>query len=204
MKTFVVGISGRSGSGKSTIVKEILNLLGPDKVVLHSMDDYYLPRDEQIVDESGYINFDLPSSFLKDQFHQNLIKLRSAQTIKIVEYVFNSESEAKIKHLTPAPIILVAGLFINHFDDINKLLDLSVFIHLSENLSFERRLRRDQICRNYKEEEITHRFHKHAEPAFKKYIKPYEPKADFIIHNDGPIEENISFQELIALFKEHL
>ncbi len=183
---------------------EILKQLGPDQVVLHSMDDYYLQRSNQVMDEDGYLNFDLPSSFEINTFYDNLVKLKSGKNVEIKEYVFNAESSSSLKTLLVAPIILVEGLFINHFAQINELIDYQVFVTLDRNSSYQRRLIRDQKCRNYKEAEISHRFFKHAEPAYKKYIEPFENQANLILDNNIQLKENIAFQNLIDLLEDFL
>ena len=183
MKRIIVGISGRSGSGKSSIVNSILSHFGPKMVCLHTMDDYYKDRDQQIEDDAGYLNFDLPTSFKRKQFHSDLTKLIAGENVEIEEYVFNNESQPKIKQIKSTPIIIVEGLFILHYEEVSSLMDLKVLVNPGFKVCFNRRLHRDQVCRNYKIPEIEHRYTKHAEVAYQAYIKPYRKQVDLRVKN---------------------
>ena len=71
-RRYVIGVSGRSGSGKSTFVRRVMEYFGSDMVCLHTMDNYYLPSEKQVADENKFINFDLPTSFDREKFHLDL------------------------------------------------------------------------------------------------------------------------------------
>lgn len=187
---FVIGVGGRSGSGKSTLVRKLQEQYGGDKICLHTMDNYYRPRDEQLKDDKNYLNFDLPNSFYRERFHQDLRALIKGEALALPEYAFNAE-EVSFLHIGPAPVILVEGLFVFYFDEVRDLMDYKVVMDVLFEECFKRRLMRDQVERNYEEEEIRHRYLRHAEPAYQSYIQPYIVQADLLINNEHSIDAGV-------------
>lgn len=188
-KPFLIGITGGSGSGKTTFLNRIAASFDSSQICIISQDDYYKPREEQETDPMGIKNFDLPKSIDKKAFRKDIETLLSGQSITKIEYTFNNE-KAKPRKLTfhPAPIIIVEGLFVFHFTKIAALLDLKVFLHAKENLKVIRRIKRDQTERNYPLDDVLYRYENHVLPTFEKYIKPYQEEADLIINNNKTLE----------------
>lgn len=184
-KPLVIGITGGSGSGKTTFLRELKARFSPQDICVVSQDDYYRPREEQQVDDQGIRNFDLPRSIDKKAFAKDLKKLIAGENITRQEYVFNNpEARPNTLIFKPAPIILVEGIFVFHFKRVNRLLDLRVFLHAKENLKVIRRIRRDQEERNYPLEDVLYRYENHVLPTFEKYIKPYMEEADLVVNNN--------------------
>ncbi len=198
-KPFLIGITGGSGSGKTTFIRRLREAFSVDELCILSQDDYYRPRDMQRIDEQGIINFDLPKSIDKKAFQEDVQKLVDGISVIREEYTFNNK-KATPKTLTfkPAPIVIVEGIFVFHFTKIRKLLDLSVFLHAKENLKVIRRIKRDQVERSYPIEDVLYRYEHHVLPTFEKYIKPYSELADIIINNNEHFENGLSvFQGFI-------
>jgi uridine kinase len=184
-KPFIIGITGGSGSGKTTFIKDIRDKFSDSELCIISQDDYYRPRAEQLTDDKGYQNFDLPQSIDKKLFHADLEKLLNGETIEKMEYLFNNkEAEGTIKLFKPAPIIIVEGLFVFHYKKIRRLLDLKVFFYAADHLKVIRRIMRDQVERGYPIDDVLYRYEHHVMPSYKKYIEPYMQEADIIINNN--------------------
>lgn len=184
-KPFLIGITGGSGSGKTTFIKALRQDFLVEELCIVSQDDFYRPREEQETDGAGVKNFDLPRSIDKKAFLQNIQTLVAGGVVTRKEYTFNNE-KAKPGTLTflPAPVILVEGIFVFHFKKIRKLLDLKIFLHAKENLKVIRRIKRDQVERNYPIEDVLYRYEHHVLPTFERYIQPYMDEADLIINNN--------------------
>ena len=90
MKPYVIGICGGSGSGKTTLLKKLKNTLGPQRVSVFTMDNYYLPKESQQKDKKGVVNFDLPTALDEKLLSEDLKKLISGQPIEVKEYFFNA------------------------------------------------------------------------------------------------------------------
>jgi uridine kinase len=184
-KPFIIGITGGSGSGKTTFIKDIRDKFTDSELCIISQDDYYRPRAEQETDDKGYQNFDLPQSIDKKLFHADLEKLLNGETIEKMEYLFNNkEAEGTIKLFKPAPIIIVEGLFVFHYKKIRRMLDLKVFFYAADHLKVIRRIMRDQVERGYPIDDVLYRYEHHVMPSYKKYIEPYMQEADIIINNN--------------------
>lgn len=185
MKPLIVGITGGSGSGKTTFIRKLHERFSREELCILSQDDYYRPREEQYRDEQGIHNFDLPHSIDKKAFVRDVKRLMEGEVVRRQEYTFNNENATpRFLAFEPAPILIVEGLFVFHFKKIRKLLDLKVFLHAKENLKVIRRIKRDQVERNYPIEDVLYRYEHHVLPTFERYIKPYMDEADLVINNN--------------------
>jgi uridine kinase len=190
VQPFIIGITGGSGSGKTSFLLNLKKNFTSDQVCFISQDDYYKPREAQLIDSAGISNFDLPQSIFKDDLYEDLCKLKEGKPIFREEYTFNNQmAEAKVLHFNPAPIIIVEGLFILYFEEIRKMLDLSLFVQAKDNLKVIRRIRRDQSERNYPIDDVLYRYENHVMPAYEKYIKPFAEEVDIIINNNKHFDQ---------------
>ena len=180
----VIGIAGGSGSGKSTILNSLADSLPKNSVTLFSQDNYYRPIEEQFIDENGMVNFDLPTAINQTQFLQDLLLLKSGKPIEIAEYGFNNrECETQILKISPKKIIVCEGLFIFCNSEIDKQLDLRLYVDVPEKERLRRRIERDGKDRNYPESDVRYRWKHHVRPAELEFLEPFRESADFIIDN---------------------
>lgn len=191
-KPYIIGIAGGSGSGKTFFLNCFLEHFKKDEITLVSQDDYYIPANTKTREENRIYNFDLPTSFYRENFYQDILALIDGKTIYKEEYTFNNKTlETKTLEIRPAPIILVEGLFIFHFEEINALLDHRIFIHAEEEVALARRLKRDLIERGYNKEDVMYKWNYHVLPAFNDYLLPYKKSCDQIIENNEDDEAKI-------------
>ncbi len=196
-KPFLIGITGGSGSGKTSFIRKLKEYFKDTELCIISQDDYYKPRDSQLKDDNGVRNFDLPESIEYEQLGQDIQKLLNLQIVKRQEYTFNNSlKKPKTLIFKPAPIIIIEGLFVFHFENIfHKKFDLSVFINAMDNLRVIRRIKRDQLERNYPLEDVLYRYEHHVMPSYEKFIEPYIRRADIIVNN------NRDFDSALIVFK---
>ena len=201
-KPYIIGISGGSGSGKTTFIKELKERHSTDDVCFLSLDDYYRPREEQWEDAEGVKNFDLPSSIDEKAFVQDVTALLQGETITRKEYVFNNAlATPKDLVFCPAPILILEGIFVFHFEEIRNMLDLKVFLHAKENLKVIRRIKRDRVERNYPLEDVLYRYQHHVLPTFEQYIKPYQEEADIVVNNNNHFKNALDVVSGFIRFK---
>jgi len=198
-KPFIIGISGGSGSGKTTFVRELSSSFSPDQVCVLSQDNYYKPREEQVTDNTGEKNFDLPQSFKEDEYHQDVLRLLNGEDVVLKEYTYNNPlAEPKLITYKAAPVVIIEGIFVFHFTDVSNLMDFKIFIDADEHIKLIRRIQRDQIERNYPIEDVLYRYQHHVFPSYQKYILPYKPNCDIVVNN------NISFENALNTVKHSI
>ncbi|MDA9563415.1 uridine-cytidine kinase [Flavobacteriales bacterium] len=183
---YIIGIAGGSASGKTSFLKDLKQKMPKGSVCIISQDNYYKPIAEQQKDENGEINFDLPNSIDRDRFYDDLKKLKLGESIKIKEYTFNNTGKVP-GHLIvkPSPVIVMEGLFIFHYEEIRKSLDLRVYIDAHESVKLERRIKRDSEERGYPEDTVRYQWDNHVMPSYKKFLRPYRDDCHIIVTNNS-------------------
>ncbi len=188
---FIVGITGGSGVGKTTLIKNLYKEF-EGKITTLSLDNYYKPKHEQIKDQNGVTNFDLPTALDTKQLEKDLLQLLENQPIKQKIYTFNNPEKAEeFLLIEPNEILIVEGLFVMHYPFVKDKLDYSVYLSVKPELQLERRLKRDMTERNYTKESIIYQWQNHVIPAYEQFVKPYKSLADLIITNNEHFDENI-------------
>jgi uridine kinase len=188
---FIVGITGGSGVGKTTLIKKLYKEF-EGKITTLSLDNYYKPKHEQVIDENGVTNFDLPTALDTNQLKKDLLQLLENKPIKQKIYTFNNpEKEDEFLIIEPNEILIVEGLFVMHYPFVKERLNYSVYLSVKSELQLERRLKRDITERNYTEESIIYQWENHVIPAYDEFVRPYKPLADLIITNNEHFDENI-------------
>lgn len=189
-KPYIIGITGGTGSGKTRFLNELLGSFEGNQVTCISQDDYYLPREHQLVDKNGEFNFDRPESIDFDHFASDLKELSQGKSIVKEEYTFNNpdvKPKSIIRHA--APVILVEGIFIFHYEKIKNLIDLKVFIDAKEYIKLKRRLKRDREERGYDAEDVFYKYENHIMPSYQKYIEPQKEMADIVVPNNESFDK---------------
>ncbi len=199
-KPFLVGISGRSGAGKTFVIQQLKKLLLPINTTLVSQDDYYLPITQQQKDKNGIENFDLPTAINHQQLLTDIALLLSNQVVEKQSYTFNNAATpSHLILLLPNPIILLEGLFIYSYPEIAKHIQYKLFIDCSADICLARRLQRDSSERGYNPEQIQYQWHEHVEPAYQHFLLPHLKTADAIITNEQHI---VGLEEIATSLKE--
>lgn len=182
---YVVGIAGSSGAGKTFFLNCFLNHFATHEVALISQDDYYIPANTKTQEENKLYNFDLPSAIDRVSFFHDIDLLFKGQTIYRKEYTFNNPAlKPKMLETKPAPILIVEGLFIFYYEEVNRLLDHRIFLHAEDEIALQRRLKRDLTERGYDEEDVRYKWVNHVVPAYHQYLLPFRAQADRIIINN--------------------
>lgn len=197
MKPFTIGITGGSGSGKTFFIKNLSSRFSEDQLCLISQDNYYRPREEQRTDERGVKNFDLPESIDHEHFLRDIQQLKRGEKLIKTEYTFNNPNATpKTIEYLPAPILIIEGLFVQYFPDIEKELDLKIFIEAKDHVKLSRRIRRDNEERGYDLDDVLYRFHHHVMPVYETLIDPLKHRSDLVIPNNGDFMRALDFISL--------
>jgi len=185
-KPYIIGIAGCSGSGKTEFLHCFSKTFQPNEIAIISQDDYYIRVPSLSKEENRLHNFDLPTAIDRDAFYSDIQSLIEGKSITQEEYNFNNPLK-KSRQLTihPAPILVIEGLFIYYYTEINKLLDHRIFLHADEELALKRRIKRDALERGYDREDVTYKWNHHVLPAYKKYLEPYKDICNQLIENNN-------------------
>ena len=175
---YIIGIVGASGSGKTTIAKELAELAG--NASLMSQDNYYRSLPDGV--DSKDWNFDDPAVIDLEHLTRDLEALKRGETVEGPRYIFSTHKRAPdTVTLKPAPLIIVEGLFLFTSEALRNVFDLKIFIDLPLDVCLERRVARDVVERGRTEETIRRRWVEQVEPMYRKYVEPTRDFADLLL-----------------------
>lgn len=180
----LIGISGGSGSGKSTVVKRIQKA-HPESVLIEQ-DNYYKSAPFINNDNITAVNFDHPDAFDMDLLLSNLDDLKAGRECMMPQYDFVTHSRLdEMKLVKPQKIIIIDGLMIFYDKRIRDLLDLKLYVDTPADIRFIRRLKRDVAKRGRTVESVIEQYTNVVRPGHYNFIEPYKEYADLIIPEGG-------------------
>ena len=158
----VIGIAGGTGSGKTTVVNQIINELPEDEVCVISQDSYYKATDNLSYEERTKINFDHPRAIDFDLLNKHIAALRAGEIIEQPVYSFVTHNRTKDTIKThPRKVVIVEGILIFNSKELLDLFDIKIFVHADADERLIRRVRRDITERGRDIEEVLSRLSKH-------------------------------------------
>ncbi|MDN4035899.1 uridine kinase [Massilia sp. YIM B02443] len=179
---FVIGVAGGSGSGKSTVSKQVLASFGDEMVSVVMQDDYYRDQTHLTLEERRKQNYDHPNAFDWPLLVQHIQALRNGETIQMPEYDFTvSNRTGKTIPVKPAPVIVIEGLFVLYDADLRDMMSLKIFVDTAPDVRFIRRMQRDITERGRTVESITNQYLDTVRPMHKQFIEPTKRHADVIL-----------------------
>ncbi|MDW5289717.1 uridine kinase [Formosa sp. PL04] len=181
----IIGLTGGTGCGKTTVVNQILNELPEAEVGIISQDSYYNDTSHLSYDERKLINFDHPKSIDFDLLVKHLKQLKSGEPIQQPVYSFvkhNRTSDTILTH--PRKVMIVEGILIFTHPDIRDLFDIKIFVHADSDERLIRRLKRDIAERGRDLDEVLNRYLTTLKPMHQQFIEPMKEYADIIIPNN--------------------
>lgn len=182
----IIGIAGGTGSGKTTVVKKIVDLLPKDSVTIIPQDSYYRDNGHLPMEERQKINFDHPSSvefsLLID--HINMIKHGENIEQPIYSYLTCMRSDETIK-VIPKHVVIVEGILLFTNKKLRDLFDLKIFVHADADDRLSRVIKRDIVERGRSVLTVLERYDKTVKPMHLEFIEPSMRYADLIIPQGG-------------------
>jgi len=178
----IIGIAGGTGSGKTTVVDQIVSELPKEEVCIISQDSYYKDTSHLSYEERVKINFDHPQAIDFDLLVGHLKELRKGNTIEQPVYSFvehNRTGETLTTH--PKKVIIVEGILILTHPDIREMFDVKLFVHADSDERLIRRLKRDIAERGRDLNEVLNRYQSTLKPMHQQFIEPTKEYADIII-----------------------
>jgi len=181
----IIGIAGGTGSGKTTVVNQILNELPNEEVGVISQDSYYNDTSHLTLRERDNINFDHPRSIDFELLIQQLKELKKGNPVNQPVYSFVTHNRTKDTILThPRKVMIVEGILILTHQDIRDMFDIKIFVHADSDERLIRRLKRDMAERGRDIDEVLLRYQTTLKPMHEQFIEPMKEYADIIIPNN--------------------
>lgn len=181
----IIGIAGGTGSGKTTVVNQILNELPQEEVGIISQDSYYKETTNLSYEERTKINFDHPRAIDFELLVQHLKELKKGNVIQQPVYSFVTHNRTDDTVLThPRKVMIVEGILIFTNAELRDLCDIKVFVHADSDERLIRRIKRDISERGRDLNEVLNRYQTTLKPMHEQFIEPTKAFADIIIPND--------------------
>ncbi|MDX1828991.1 MAG: uridine kinase [Lutibacter sp.] len=181
----ILGIAGGTGSGKTTVVNQILHELPAGEVCVISQDSYYKQNDNLSYEERTKINFDHPKAIDFELLVDHLTRLKSGEVIEQPVYSFITHNRTKDTLIThPRKVVIVEGILIFNNRELLDLFDIKIFVHADADERLTRRIRRDIEERGRDISEVLNRYQTTLKPMHQQFIEPTKNYADIIIPND--------------------
>ena len=181
----IIGIAGGTGSGKTTVVNQIVKHLPTDEVCVISQDSYYKETNNMSYEERTKINFDHPRAIDFELIVKHLKALKAGKIINQPIYSFVTHNRTKDTVKThPRKVVIVEGILIFNSKELRGLFDIKIFVHADTDERLIRRVRRDITERGRDIDEVLNRYQDTLKPMHQQFIEPTKNFADIIIPND--------------------
>jgi uridine kinase len=178
----IIGIAGGTGSGKTTVVRQIMDELKNEEVDVISQDSYYQDTSHLSMEERKKINFDHPKSIDFDLLVAHLKELKAGNSIEEPVYSFQEHNRTKeTRTIHPRKVIIVEGILILTHTAIREMFDIKIFVHADSDERMIRRLKRDINERGRDLNEVLWRYQTTLKPMHQQFIEPTKEFADIII-----------------------
>jgi uridine kinase len=182
----VIGVAGGSGSGKTTVVRRIVESLGDDQVTVIEHDRYYRDRGDLRLEERAALNYDHPDSLETDLMVRHLNELRAGRAVEVPTYDFARYARRPATETAyPRKAIIAEGILIFTDAALRALLDIKVFVDADDDIRFIRRLKRDVAERGRTMESVIEQYQSTVKPMHLEFVEPSKRYADIIIPQGG-------------------
>jgi uridine kinase len=196
----VIGVAGGSGSGKTTVVRRIVESLGDDHVTVLDHDRYYRDRNDLRLEERAALNYDHPDSLETDLMVRHVHELRAGHAVEAPVYDFTRHARRPATETAwPRKVIIVEGILIYADQALRGLLDIKVFVDADDDIRFIRRLRRDVAERARTMESVIDQYLATVKPMHLEFVEPTKRYADIIVPQGG--HNTIAIGMLLTLIR---
>ena len=181
----VIGIAGGTGSGKTTLMTQLINKFSNDITVL-SHDNYYKRHDELTYEQRSQLNYDEPAALETDLMARHLDKLRQGETIECPVYDFTQHNRSsETITISPKKVIIVEGILIFENKPLRDLMDIKIFVDTDADVRLCRRIKRDVRMRGRTLESVLEQYQETVKPMHEMYVEPSKKFADIVVPEGG-------------------
>ena len=203
VKPLIIGIAGGSGSGKSTVARNVAEALGSRSVAFIDMDAYYRNFSELSLEERRRVNWDHPEAFDYDLLTAHLEHLSTRHAIDKPVYDFVTHLRSKeVVRIEPADVIVIDGILLFVDERARELCDVKVFVDADPDVRLIRRIRRDIDSRGRPLDEIIEQYLSTVQPMHLQFVEPSKRYADVIVPRGG--HNAVAIEMIVAKIQQRL
>ena len=198
----VIGIAGGTGSGKTTLMNNLIEKFANDVTIL-SHDNYYKRHDELTYEQRCQLNYDEPAALETDLMAVHLEHLRRGEAIDcpVYDFTIHNRSDETIR-IGPRKVIIVEGILIFENRELRELMDIRVFVDTDADVRLCRRIKRDVNKRGRTLESVLTQYQETVKPMHEMYVEPSKKYADIIVPEGG--KNLVALDMIIGRIQRHL
>ena len=199
----IILVGGASSAGKSYLTRAVTEALGPERITLLTLDDYYKDQSAMTMEERLQVNYDHPNAFDWRLMRQQIRALKEGQSIEKPIYDFKERTRSdRTEIIVPKDLVVIEGIMALVDKQLRELGDVRVFIQASAERRFLRRMIRDIKERGRTMESVVAQYFATVQPMYDEVVKPSSIYADIILNNDGVA--NLAIDVLTVVFAQQL
>ena len=202
MDILVIGIAGGTGSGKTTLMNNLIDRFG-DVVTVISHDNYYRRRDELTYEERCLVNYDEPAAFETELMVSHLEALRRGESIDcpVYDFTVHNRSDEVVK-IVPRQVIIVEGILIFENEALRERMDIRIFVDTDADVRLCRRIKRDVNKRGRSLESVLTQYQTTVKPMHERYVEPSKKYAHLVVPEGG--KNLVALDKIIGRIQRHL
>ena len=198
----VIGIAGGTGSGKTTLMDNLMQRFG-DQVTVLSHDNYYRRRDDMTMEERSKVNYDEPAALETDLMVKHLEQLRRGESIECPVYDFAQHNRSnKTTTIVPKRVIIVEGILIFENEALRDLMDIRIFVDTDADVRLGRRILRDVEERGRTLQSVLEQYQNTVKPMHEKYVEPSKKYANLVVPEGG--QNYVALDMILSRIQRHL
>ena len=198
----VIGIAGGTGSGKTTLMKRLIQRFPQDITVL-SHDNYYKRHDDLTYEQRSQLNYDEPAALETDLMARHLDILRRGEAIDCPVYDFTQHNRSdNVIHIVPRKVIIVEGILIFEHKELRDLMDIRIFVDTDADVRLCRRIKRDVRDRGRTLESVLEQYQTTVKPMHEMYVEPSKKYADIVVPEGG--KNLVALDMIMGRIQRHL
>lgn len=197
----VIGVTGGSGSGKTSVSRAIFEQLGDHSILRIEEDSYYKSQDDKPMEQRVSVNYDHPDAFDTDLLIAQLTELLNYRPIDkpVYDYTIHTRSKEKV-HVEPKDVIILEGIMVLNDPRLRELMDIKIFVDTDDDIRIIRRIKRDMQERGRSLQSIIDQYMQTVKPMYHQFIEPTKRYADVIVPEGG--QNEVAIDLLVTKVKD--
>ena len=185
-RPIIIGVTGGSGSGKTTVSKAIYNQMHGQAIQIITQDTYYNDQADMTMAERKAVNYDHPLAFDTDLLIKQLSDLRNNKAIEMPVYDYTQYTRsAETVHVEPQDVIILEGILILDDERLRDLMDIKVYVDTDDDIRIIRRIKRDMAERGRTLDSVINQYLATVKPMYHQFVEPTKRYADIIVPEGG-------------------